>query len=457
MKYPIEIEKNIKEIETIISSWPVRKNICDVINWVLQFDNEDFDLAFRILKHINIVGPEELNSALAISYSKLNRHAKNKDIKLSVTNTMYAAIGGASKSGAMISYNFRLINELSAANFLDEDSIKYIEEGKISNLVLVDDIIATGDQSSKELIEIAERVIPLGIKNIFVLTAVGFKSGLKKVQDTQLADVFSALEYDERDCVNSLDSEFYNGLPYNQRKLYFEKFSKYKGLGYQGVGALIAFYYNTPNCTINSVWADSFGWIPLFQRISNIAGIDKHYPELDKALSKTPPKSPEVDGKNCLTIFVEGKLEEIFFEYLGKKYNKFNLESLDVISIGPFYSEKLINSLKNISPNYVLITEKETEETAHSRRVKEVVCDNDLLVIDNITTYFDIDKIVESGQFNLNIEDETDDKFTYLELKLLKRVPASVRQENIEILTNNYLNEDKVNELIEEIKRKTKK
>ena len=151
MKYPIDIEIRLKEIEEVISKWPKKKRLEDVITWMLQFDNEDFDLAFRIIKNLNVIGPEELNSALAISYSKLMRRAKAKKINISLKNTMFAAIGGASKSGAMIAYNFRLINELASANFLDEETIKFIEEGEVENLVLVDDIIATGDQSAKEL------------------------------------------------------------------------------------------------------------------------------------------------------------------------------------------------------------------------------------------------------------------------------------------------------------------
>ena len=71
--------------------------------------------------------PPRENSALAISYSKLMRRAKSKKINISLKNTMFAAIGGASKSGAMIAYNFRLINELAAANFLDEETIKFID------------------------------------------------------------------------------------------------------------------------------------------------------------------------------------------------------------------------------------------------------------------------------------------------------------------------------------------
>ena len=46
MKYPIEIENKILDIDNIITKWPIKKSLEEVINWILQFDNEDFDFAF---------------------------------------------------------------------------------------------------------------------------------------------------------------------------------------------------------------------------------------------------------------------------------------------------------------------------------------------------------------------------------------------------------------------------
>jgi hypothetical protein len=253
--------------------------------------------------------------------------------------------------------------------------------------------------------------------------------------------------------VNSLDSHFYEGLPYSKRKLYFEKFAKYRGLGYGGLGALIAFYYNTPNCTLSSLWTESHGWLPLFPRISNVSGINKHYPELEDAVKKSKVKE---GSENKLAIFVEGKLEELFFELIGKKYSNFNYEKLDVISIGPFFSEKLIKSLHNISNNYILITEKESDDTAHSRKVKEVVPESSLLLIDDLITYFDRERIVSDNLFNLSTDDE-ENLDTYLDIKLFRKVPSTIRQANLEFLVNKYLDEPKVNQLIDSIRMKLNK
>ena len=56
MKYPRELEDKVKEIKTIIEGWPVEKSLNEVMEWILQFETEDFELALRILKQLNVVG-----------------------------------------------------------------------------------------------------------------------------------------------------------------------------------------------------------------------------------------------------------------------------------------------------------------------------------------------------------------------------------------------------------------
>lgn len=119
----------------------------------------------------------------------------------------------------MIAYNFRLINGLNSAYFLSKDTVNFIKEGKIDNLVLIDDIIASGEQSSSQVKEIAEKAFGLGISNIFVITAIGFKDGINKLSETEMVEVFSAIEYDLSDTVRSMDSEYYSGLPLKQENL----------------------------------------------------------------------------------------------------------------------------------------------------------------------------------------------------------------------------------------------
>ena len=131
MKYPKYLESRIQEICAIVSNWHSDKKVEEVMSWILQFEPDHYDLAIRILRNINYIGPDDLNTALSVAYSKLLRHAKEKGKKISLENTLYMPIGSDGKSGAMIAYNFRMINDLSSSYFMSEETFEFVKEGKI--------------------------------------------------------------------------------------------------------------------------------------------------------------------------------------------------------------------------------------------------------------------------------------------------------------------------------------
>lgn len=464
MKYPKYIENRKAEILKTIASWPIEKNIAEVFTWLLQFDSTDYDLAIRIINNLNVIGADELNSALAISYSKLLRHANERGVKISKENTIYIPFGSAGKSGAMIAYNFRLINGLNSAYFLSKDTIGLIKEGQIKNLVLIDDIIASGDQSSGQVKEIAEKALSLGISNIFVITAFGFKEGISKVSETELIDVFSAIEYDKCDTVQSLDADFYNGIPYDKRKSYMERLTNnYKGLGYNGIGALITFFYNTPNCTLNSVWNNNNGWIPLFPRKHDLNNKAPELYEFEELL-KEDEKDIKVE-KNDLSIYVEGKTVELFLSEMAKRNNDFGFPGLKIVSIGPFYQKSLIDILSKFSEKVLFITDDDNdkEDNIHNRNMRDAVGDKPLLTMGSIISYFDmkkiadnpnLQKILDQGYFDENTPLQT--KYTLIETRLFKRAVANYRFSNMQELLDNCADTNKIDELKSQIIEKTK-
>lgn len=461
MKYPKYLETRKDEISKIISSWPVEKKINEVMTWLLQFDSTDYDLAIRILCHMNVIGSEDLNSALAISYSKLLRHAAEKEVKINKENTIYIPFGSAGKSGAMIAYNFRMINGLNSAYFLSKDTIGLIKQGKIENLVLIDDIIASGEQSSSQVKEIAEKALSLGISNIFVITAIGFKDGISKLMETQMTDVFSAIEYDTSDTVRSLDADFYKGLPFETRKSYMDRLTgKYKGLGYKGIGALIAFYYNTPNCTLNSVWYSNDGWIPLFPRKHDLNNKAPELYEFEELLKEK--NDGQVIRKNDLSIFVEGKSEELFISELSKRNNAFGSKQIKVISIGPFYQKSLLDELSAYSEKVLFITdEKDTEGDPHNKNLVNAIGDKPLLRIGPLMSYFDMNKVATNQNFSKLIEPEifeevvpSESRYAIIETKLFKRAASNFRFNNIRELFDNCTDNERIQELVNQIKEK---
>lgn len=455
MKYPLKLENKLSQIQEIVLGWPVEKPISDVMKWLLQFESDYYDLAIRVLKNLNVIGSDDLNSALSVAYSKLKRHAREMGNTISKDNTLYMPIGNDGKSGAMIAYNFRMINGLNSAYFLSKDTLDRVKEGKINNLVLIDDIIATGEQSSKQLKEIADKARQLGIQNIYLMTAFGFKEGIEKLRETQVADVFSAIEYDEKDTVMSLDSAFYEGLPHQKRQQYLEAISKYyKGYGYGIIGALITFYYNTPNCSIGMIWGSDEGWIPLFPRKFDLKNIGPELYELDELIKSEQPT--EVVQKAECSIYVEGKAEEFFIQELAKKYDNFGYTEVNVVSIGLFFSANLITSLKKYSKRVFFVTSnKQDEETGYTKVVREAMGDTRLEQMDPVMSYFKLEEIKKSDRFMKVIhQDMLDDSnpeetiMAFLENKLIKKAPAIYKVDNMKELIDKCADEEKIQSLI---------
>ena len=454
MKYPKDLECKLPEIKEIVKSWPFDKKIDEVMAWIMQFEKEDYDIAIRTLRCLNVIGSDELNSALSVAYSKLLRHAREKGYKINHENTLYMPIGNDGKSGAMIAYNFRLINGLNSAYFLSKDTLDFVKQGKIDNLVMIDDIIATGNQSSSQLVEIASKARSVGIQNIFMMTAFGYKQGIEKLRDTEVADVFSAIEYDEDDTVTDLDSTFYEGLTHAKRIRYLESIQKnYGHYGYGGIGGFLVFYYNTPNSTLPMVWYSKEGWLPLFARKFDLKNIGPEVYELEELIKEKEGK--EVVAKEECSIYVEGKTEELFLQILASRYNNFGYGSLNIVSIGPFYSGSLIASLKKYSQRVYFVTaEKMEENSGHTKGVLEAMQDEMPDQMNQVMSYFDIGKIKSTERFSRIldmeiIEDATNvnEVYRYLENKLIKKAASVFKIENMIELIDNCSKLDEIKEL----------
>ena len=205
---------------------------------------------------------------------------------------MFFAVGDAGKSGAMIAYEFRLANELPESNFSLENSEMYLERRLVKNVVLVDDVIGTGQSAIRAAKAIKEEATPLGVENVFVLSVCGFQIALETVSKETGADTFSAFTYDKRDTVSSFDSPFYSGLPHEKKEFLLERLKYYNSrcsrseLGYGGIGALMAFTHNPPNVSLPVIWASGNGWNPLFPRLGRMSGMDHFFVQAKSAQEK---------------------------------------------------------------------------------------------------------------------------------------------------------------------------
>jgi len=382
VKYPKAIEDQLNVVSAIVSEWPQDVDVTPdrVIDWILQFDEPDFDLAMRVIKNF---GQKDIDRGLRVAFSKLSRKAIQKGAKISSRNTLFAAMGDVGKSGAMISYHFRMNTEVSEENFLGPDTFPFVAEGKIENIVLIDDIIGTGKQAEKEINSVATDLLPLGVKNIFVLSVCGMRDAIDKIEEETKAFTFSAFEYSSLDTISSMDSAFYSDVPYDARERLKNRLEEYgkiaypRGpLGYGGVGGLLVFPYNTPNTSLPILWSDTNEWMPLFRRVRRINGIASYEKQFKKAADQRAKQadSSESDRTDLpLTLFVEGKRDEIFFDHLIKQTGlakKVGVEEIIVVSLGTsVISESLVKKVAttNTKAIFILDDDHPNSKKMHAR------------------------------------------------------------------------------------------
>ncbi|MBU8610694.1 MULTISPECIES: phosphoribosyltransferase-like protein [Bacillus] len=466
MRYPEKLIDKLERVKEIHRNWNSSIPFEDVVNWILQFDSEDYKLAIRIIEHINFLNFADIKNSLAIAYSKLIRKSIEKGTKITHRNTLFAGLGENGKSGSMISYHFRVINELSEENFSDNDVL--IESGNIENIVLIDDILSTGHQATKEINKLTEKVTPSGVNNIFLLTVCGMKDGIRKVEEETKAYTFSAIEYSTKDTIIDLDGKFYEGFTYEERERIKKRIEYYgkiaypkQPFGFGQIGSLIAFDFNTPNTSLPIIWSDNNSWIPLFKRARRINGIQSYYKQFEK--SKKEKITFDNKNKSELTIYVEGKIEEVFFDLLIQEKNLVEIlgyEKVNVVSLGgAIMSEKLLIQLLNEKQEQVFIF----EDDMHIRRIIEREPYNNLKVVlmgPNIMSFFNIKDIIKLEKNDKQLDEMTNgmevtDKLYFdIEMLLIKKRTPTQRFNILKEYISKYFNNEMFDNFIKEVKAK---
>lgn len=419
MRYPKSIADEIESIESVVSTWPgdLGVTVEDVLKWVLQFDDADISLAMRVIRNLNVVGQRDIDRGLQIAFSKLVRKAVEKGSRITGVNTLYAAMGDVGKSGAMIGYHLRRNTSISEENFLNEDTFAHVTEGRVENIVLLDDVIGTGNQATEAIEELTEVVLPLGVKNIFVLSVCGMRGAIEEIEEKTKAYTFSAFEYDGIDTAASLDSSFYDGVAHEERDRLRQRLTAYgrisyarNPLGFGGLGGLLVLPYNTPNFTLPIIWSDANQWIPLFRRVRRVNGIQAYYKQFQKAVGEkasVPEPISQPEPRPAVTLFVEGKRDEAFFDEVvssGALRGFEDADGVSVVSMGSNVApDRLVELLVATNPNSVFVVDSDRYGTgrAHERLrgLAPVV-----LLEPSYFRFFDLEKIIHA--FGLDIPTE---------------------------------------------------
>jgi len=475
----------MSRIEIAIKKWPVQISLDHALRWVLQFDKEDYPLAVQIIEHLDVLGSSQIRSALEVAHTKLVRNISNKGFPMKGDNTLFAAAGKSAKSGALIAYHYRVTSEISEDSFVSSDEEDQLDLSKIENIVLVDDIIGTGKTITKEVSRVAEEVYSLSrARNIFVLTVAGYEAGIKHVIEKTGASVVTALEYSVRDTVADLDAVFYHGMRMSEREENLETIKRYckvvstSELGFMNMGGLLVFDHNTPNTTLPIIWSRGKNWLPLFPRAANIPGAAKVIRSVENERSvasetklRTNSKTPRIETE--ITLFVEGKIDEIFVDYFVERQKlseKLEVGKVNAVALGGLYqSQKLIELLQESKKNAVFVLDNDVNAKRASSRLNGLENVPVMLLRPNFIALLDINKIYANKErfpdlpeapssIDDEMADNSDGKWLHtLEKATIKKGSIISKSDAIIKFIDEFLDKNKYEEFCRELKEKINK
>ena len=277
----------IKQIMNISATvWKHELTGKDIENWLSNFTGEIFTveeeklIALWLLTHFVYYNEDEVRYLCKILYkdfvhylicenSILESDVKEY-IKSVITNYQFYYLGKASESGSFILYFFRQVNNLALVNFSKHLNI---EEEIPGNIVFIDDVTLTADETSQAYMYFDKLKVKDNKK--ILLTLIASEEAIKNLEKIGVI-VIAAIILEKRNrCFDSASDIFQhnNHLMDACQKMcthYGTKIKPGMPLGYKNGQYTFGFFYNTPDNTLPVFWADD-SWNPIVKRY------DKNY------------------------------------------------------------------------------------------------------------------------------------------------------------------------------------
>lgn len=247
-----------------------------VLRWLSNFDDSEQDLATEILSKIDYYPYDRI---LSVVQSKIKRIALKP-----MGKCVFSPIGESGKSGGHVLYTCQQIQRESSVyvNHIEEALSKLSSPNDV--IVLVDDIIGSGNTFCswlKEKLnkgEIGNQLNNLIVQSrIKLISIVVLEKGKRKINsEYSTIDVLG-----EDTCKLFLQTRSIFGGRVRMKRYrefcykYGKLLSKRWPLGYENSQALIVFDHATPNNTLPIIWSDSCiagrntAWYPLFPRFAH--------------------------------------------------------------------------------------------------------------------------------------------------------------------------------------------
>lgn len=268
----------------------------EINNWLNQFKNEEQYYINKLLDNFVYFDNNRVRKAVKSLHQKIIRSSSS-----TINNMWFIPVGYVTKSGSIIAYYYRSVNELDEGNFISSKDIARIINKENVSLVFIDDYIGTGHQSEQVWKFIIQPYVTFFEKSKFYYcTLAGTYEGINYIKEHTGFEVV----------VDKIIHKY--ELPFSKESLIFEdeierrkaeeivkKYGEflYPGnpIGYKNSQSLIGFFYSTPNNTLPIFWSTNEKWHPLLPRnesfrdpknlIGSIAGLS------DQIITSSPQES----------------------------------------------------------------------------------------------------------------------------------------------------------------------
>lgn len=239
----------------------------EISAWLQQFEEDEQQYISKLLNNFVYYNSDRVRKVVKNLHNSIINSCNSK-----INDIWFVPVGYVTKSGSVIAYYYRSVNELQEEKFISSKDISRIINKTNIAIVFIDDYIGTGHQSKQVWEFVIKPVIgQFSESEFFYCTLVGTNEGVEFVRSNTGFNVVvdKVIHKEELPFVES--SRIFTDVDERKKaekivRKYGELLYPGNELGYKDSQGLVGFFYSTPNNTLPIFWSTNEKWHPLLPR-----------------------------------------------------------------------------------------------------------------------------------------------------------------------------------------------
>lgn len=234
----------------------------EVLSWLGQFDEEDRPVVQELLAGFDYTSTKRLKKIVV----DLNKAVEDK--LSGAASIWYVPVGYVAKSGSIIAYFFRTLNNISLNQFVAPSDLGSLPLIPNTHIVFLDDYTGSGHQASQVWENVARPIATNPNVHFTYAVLVAHEKGLAHIKRATKFNAITARVLTEADKPFSQESKLFPDPDKRARAMevarkYGQRVYPNHALGYRDTQGLLGFFFSTPNNTLPIFWSSENGWKPL--------------------------------------------------------------------------------------------------------------------------------------------------------------------------------------------------